>query len=177
VYQASFVGYFPADRPQYTCIVVIRTRPHVSDHFGGTLAAPVFREIATQLYSLYVESPKPNQIDARIDSTRSLYAGDRRSLDKVYATLGIPRLDSTNGSSLIQVRASNGQNQWTAMEDAPGTQMPDLRGMSLKAALVRIESLRLGITIEVKGNGKISAQSITPGTPLSRGGKLTLELS
>lgn len=177
VYQASFVGYFPAERPQYTCIVVIRTRPHVADHFGGTLAAPVFREIATQLYSLYIDSPKPNRIDARIDSTRSLYAGDRRSLDKVYSTLGLRRTDSTQGSTLIQVRAVNGQNQWVALDNASGMQMPDLRGMSLKDALARIEHLRLGISIEIKGNGKIIGQSITPGTPLSRGGKLTLELS
>ena len=177
VFQASFVGYFPADRPQYSCIVVIRTRPHVADHFGGTLAAPVFREIATQLYSLYVESPKPNRIEARIDSTRSLYAGDRRSLDKVYTTLGIGRLDSAQGSNLIQVQAINGKNQWVAVVDASDAQMPDLRGLSLKDAVARIERLRLGISIEIKGNGKITGQSITPGTPLSRGGKLTLELS
>ena len=55
--------------------------------------------------------------------------------------------------------------------------MPDLRGLSLKDAVARIERLRLGIRIEIKGNGKITGQSITPGTPLSRGGKLTLELS
>ena len=60
VYQASFVGYFPADKPQYTCIVVIRTKPHAAAHFGGLLAAPVFREIATKLYAMYVEKKKPS---------------------------------------------------------------------------------------------------------------------
>ena len=55
VYQASFVGYFPANDPQYTCIVVIRTKPHAALHYGGQLAAPVFREIATKLYAMYVE--------------------------------------------------------------------------------------------------------------------------
>jgi len=47
VYQASFVGYFPADQPQYTCIVVIRSKPHAAVHYGGSLAGPVFREVAT----------------------------------------------------------------------------------------------------------------------------------
>jgi cell division protein FtsI (penicillin-binding protein 3) len=46
VYQASFVGYFPANKPQYTCIVVIKTKPHAPLHFGGQLAAPVFREVS-----------------------------------------------------------------------------------------------------------------------------------
>ena len=176
VYQASFVGYFPADRPQYSCIVVIRTRPHVADHFGGTLSAPVFREIATQLHALYVDSPKPTRMEARIDSTRSLYTGNRQSLNKVYATLGMSHQDSTNGDAFIQVRALNGQNQWTSA-DASGNAMPDLRGMSLKDAILRIERMHLGIVIEVKGNGKIATQSITPGAPLQAGGKLTLELS
>jgi cell division protein FtsI (penicillin-binding protein 3) len=37
VYQASFVGYFPANNPQYSCIVVIRTKPHAALHYGGQL--------------------------------------------------------------------------------------------------------------------------------------------
>ena len=49
MYQASFVGYFPANDPQYTCIVVIKTKPHAPIHFGGKLAAPVFKEIATRV--------------------------------------------------------------------------------------------------------------------------------
>src|SRR5690606_4816407 len=36
VYQGSFVGYFPADNPQYTVAVVIRTRPRSSAYYGGT---------------------------------------------------------------------------------------------------------------------------------------------
>src|SRR5690606_25548345 len=41
VYQASFVGYFPADAPQYSVIVVIRSKPRAAVHYGGTLAGPV----------------------------------------------------------------------------------------------------------------------------------------
>ena len=51
VYQASFVGYFPFDRPQYSCIVVIKTKPHPEKHMGGQVAAPVFKEIADRLYA------------------------------------------------------------------------------------------------------------------------------
>ncbi|HEY9364769.1 MAG TPA: penicillin-binding protein 2, partial [Chitinophagaceae bacterium] len=59
VYQASFVGYFPADAPKYSCIVVIKTKPHAPMHYGGQLAAPVFKEVATKLYAMYVEEKQP----------------------------------------------------------------------------------------------------------------------
>src|SRR5688572_4171265 len=55
VYQASFVGYFPANDPVYSCIVVVRTKPHAYIHYGGQIAAPVFREIAIKLYALYID--------------------------------------------------------------------------------------------------------------------------
>lgn len=50
IYEASFAGYFPANDPQYTCIVSIRTVPHDPNHYGATLAAPVFREIAEDIH-------------------------------------------------------------------------------------------------------------------------------
>lgn len=176
VYQASFVGYFPADRPQYTCIVLIRTKPHASNIYGGTLAAPVFREIATKLYALYVESPKPHRGSMRVDSSLSLYAGSRTSLQRVYAQMGLAPLDSSRGGDLVQVRSQNTQHLWRTQEWTP-SRMPDLRGMSLRDAVGQIERMRLGIRIDVRGKGKIVQQSILPGTPLTRGGKLILELS
>lgn len=44
-YRASFVGFFPAERPRYSCIVVI-DEPQEGGIYGGEVAAPVFREIA-----------------------------------------------------------------------------------------------------------------------------------
>jgi cell division protein FtsI (penicillin-binding protein 3) len=51
IYQSSFVGYFPADHPKYTCIVVIKNHPFAKEHFGATVAGPVFRELADKLMS------------------------------------------------------------------------------------------------------------------------------
>ena len=48
-HQASFCGYFPADQPEYSCIVVVR-RPK-NGYSGGTVAAPVFKRIAEQVYA------------------------------------------------------------------------------------------------------------------------------
>src|SRR5690606_18912728 len=56
VYQGSFVGYFPSEKPKYTITVVIRTKPHSSAYYGGTVAAPVFRMIADKIFASGVGS-------------------------------------------------------------------------------------------------------------------------
>ena len=68
MYQASFVGYFPADKPEYTCIVLVRTKPHAAIHYGGQLAAPVFKEIANKLYAMYVQKKKKTPVPIVKDS-------------------------------------------------------------------------------------------------------------
>ena len=49
-YQASFVGFFPANNPKYSCIVVIND-PKENGNYGGTVAAPVFKEIADKVFA------------------------------------------------------------------------------------------------------------------------------
>ena len=49
-YRASFAGFYPADNPKYTCYVMI-SEPNVSKGFyGGTVSAPVFKEIAGKTF-------------------------------------------------------------------------------------------------------------------------------
>ena len=58
-YYASFVGFLPAEDPQVTILVSIdQPRPDSNDRFGGTAAAPVFRELApTMIHELGIEPP------------------------------------------------------------------------------------------------------------------------
>jgi cell division protein FtsI (penicillin-binding protein 3) len=60
IYQSSFVGYFPADHPLYTCIVVIKNKPHAKKYLGASVAGPVFREISDKLMSLRMGQDKNN---------------------------------------------------------------------------------------------------------------------
>jgi len=50
LYNASFCGYFPADNPKYSCIVVIK-KPRTKSIYGGAVALPVFRNIADKIYA------------------------------------------------------------------------------------------------------------------------------
>ncbi len=174
VYQASFVGYFPADRPQYTIIVVVRTKPHAASHFGGTVAAPVFREIATKLYAMYVDKKDPSLYAVKKDSTSYFYAGYTPDIKNVYDVLKVKYADSASTGNWSMVYAANYQPVVKASAVKKKV-MPNVRGMGLKDALYLLENM--GVKVTVTGKGKIAAQSVPPGTELGKGVTVLLELS
>jgi cell division protein FtsI (penicillin-binding protein 3) len=53
-YRATFVGYFPAESPKYSCIVMI-SNPQKNRQYGGEVAAPVFKEIADKVYATFLK--------------------------------------------------------------------------------------------------------------------------
>lgn len=174
VYQASFVGYFPADKPQYTCIVVIRTKPHAASHYGGTLAAPVFREIATKLYAMYVQQKNPSMYAAVKDSSLFFYAGNANDIKNVYRKLNLSFTDSALQHNWANVYP--GKNQPIVKPVTVKQQvMPNVRGMGLKDAIHLLENM--GLKVAVKGKGKVTMQSVAPGTALAKGITIILELS
>jgi len=174
VYQASFVGYFPADKPQYSCIVVVRTKPHAASHYGGTVAAPVFREIATKLYAMYVDRKDPSLFTTVKDSAAYFYAGYSTDIKKVYKALNVRFIDSVAQNNWSNVYASNYQPVLKA-NSVRKQVMPNVRGMGLKDALYLLENM--GVKVTIKGKGKIATQSIAPGTSLVNGVTVVLELS
>jgi cell division protein FtsI (penicillin-binding protein 3) len=179
VYQASFVGYFPADNPQYTCIVVIRTKPHAAAHFGGLLAAPVFREIAMKLYAMYVDKKDPSLYAITKDSSTYFYAGYTNDIKNVYRTLNVGYADSAMQNSWSNTYAVNYQqisSQPVIRGNAIRQQkMPNVKGMGLKDALYLLENM--GVKVVIKGKGKIITQSVSPGAALGKGITVMLELS
>lgn len=174
VYQASFVGYFPAENPQYTVIVVVRTKPHAASHFGGTVAAPVFREIATKLYAMYVDKKDPSGYAVKKDSTSYFYAGYTPDIKNVYDVLKVKYADSAAAGNWSMVYAANYQPVVKASAVKKKV-MPNVRGMGLKDALYLLENM--GVKVTVTGKGKIAAQSVPPGTELGKGVTVLLELS
>ena len=174
VYQATFVGYFPANQPQYTCIVLIRSKPHAALHYGGTLAAPVFREIATKLYAMYIEKKETDEYAAVKDSSAYFYAGYSPDIKSVYKTLHVSYTDSVSQGSWSSVYPDNYQPMLRANYVRKQV-MPNVKGMGLKDALYLLENM--GVKVRVKGRGKVMAQSIAPGTALIKNNMVLLELA
>lgn len=174
VYQASFVGYFPANDPQYSCIVVIRTKPHAALHYGGSLSGPVFKEVATKLYAMYVNQKSPNLYAAKKDSSTYFYAGNTADIKNVLATLNVSYTDSSVNGDWSNVFATNYQPVIKASAVRKQV-MPNVKGMGLKDALYLLESI--GVKVSVRGKGKVANQSIEAGSVLTKEMKVVLELS
>jgi len=176
VYQASFVGYFPANDPYYSCIVVVRTRPHAPMHYGGQLAAPVFREIATKLYAMYVEKKNATHYVALKDSSGYFYAGFTPDLKNIFKTLNVNYRDSGSRADWSNVYNDYQQIDQPVIKEKniKIQSMPDVRGMGLKDVLYLLENM--GIKVQSRGKGKVIIQSVHAGTVLERGMTVYVEL-
>jgi cell division protein FtsI (penicillin-binding protein 3) len=175
VYQASFVGYFPANKPEYTCIVVIKTKPHAAIHYGGQLAAPVFREVATGIYAQYVRGKKIGPVNVVPDSSVYSYAGHKEDVQQVLKQLKITYVDSLDkAAAFSEVHPYNYKPVAKAVTDVKNV-MPDVRNMALRDALYILENRNLKVS--VKGKGKVVAQDILPGTAITKNSKVTILLN
>lgn len=174
VYQASFVGYFPADQPEYTCIVVIKTKPHAAVHFGGTVAAPVFKEVATKIYAMYVHHKKFNPLQSPADSTAYTYAGYTPEIKDILSEVNFRAVDSAGAAHWSAMVSENYRPVVKGMA-VQRNAMPDVRNMTLKDALYALENRN--IKVSVKGRGKVVAQDVAPGSAVIKNQTITLLLN
>ncbi|MBX3254637.1 MAG: transpeptidase family protein [Chitinophagaceae bacterium] len=174
VYQSSFAGYFPADKPKYSCIVVIKNKQHAAKYFGGAVAAPVFREIADKLYALSVEEQKLYIAPSMADSAHYRWSGYGSDVKKVLDKLDLKYADSLFTEKWGYVAGNNARPVIKAVTVAKQT-VPDVRGMGLKDALYLLENMN--VKVEIKGKGKVTGQSIAAGSAIGKGQTMLLELN
>jgi cell division protein FtsI (penicillin-binding protein 3) len=177
VYKASFVGYFPADNPKYSCIVVINA-PSKGEYYGGAIAGPVFKEIADKVYATKLDIKNNIVLSrapiARIPSSKKSFQNE---LIYLYKKLNLNTLNnnSHSDSSLVKYLANNSINNNVITEKLKNKIMPNLKGLSLRDAIFFLENA--GLNVIVNGKGTISRQSIEPGTKFNKGTKIYLELT
>ncbi len=175
VYQASFVGYFPADKPAYTCIVVIKTKPYAPLHYGGQLAAPVFKEIANRLYTMFVKTDLQYAAAPLNDSNAYIYAGNKTDIKSIMQTAGVKYNDSSGSSGQLAFVSKGIDKPVLNTVLVNGKTMPRLNGLTLKDAVYACENL--GLKVNIKGRGKVTAQSLTAGQPVTQGQYVNIELN
>ncbi len=179
IYQSSFVGYFPANHPKYSCVVVIKNKPFAKKYFGALVAAPVFREIADKLMSLETDNSDnslyvSSNFLIKKDSSAFYYAGCVPEMKKLLQTLDMPYIDSSAGKEWGKMYPAHDQTVITTKTEE-SKRVPDVKGMGLRDALFLMESQ--DIHVLAKGSGKVTRQSIAPGTAIGKNQKLTLELN
>ena len=176
IYQTSFAGYFPANNPQYTIVVVIKNKPNAILHYGASVAGPVFKEIADRLYTNYVKQVNYiAKVDKKIDSSYFNYTGAKQDIKQVSSVLKIIYLDSNVATDeWSNISGSRGSVEFTSKKIDHKT-MPQLKGMGLKDVVVLCENM--GLKVNAKGKGKVAAQSITAGQVFAKGQILNIELN
>ncbi len=177
MYQASFCGYFPADEPKYSCIVVVNA-PSSSVYYGNLVAGPVFKEIADKVYSTNFDLHKDNEEDEATTDEKSLIPISKNGFYSEIAYV-MNQLD-------IPVKKKNIKSEWvtTSKKDnavelnnrmIPKNQVPNVLGMGAKDAVFILENLGLNVTMV--GKGAVSQQSITPGSFFNTGDHIVIRLS
>jgi cell division protein FtsI (penicillin-binding protein 3) len=164
-YQASFVGYFPANNPLYTCIVVINS-PSNGIYYGGLVAGPVFKEIAEKVYSTSLDFIQPiNNKQNLLTSLPASVKSNRSELASIYNTFNI----SKSSTAYETIETSNLERQLKK-----GI-VPNLNGLTAKDALFLLENC--GFHVTVVGIGSVKKQSLEAGKKYNKGDKITLILS
>jgi cell division protein FtsI (penicillin-binding protein 3) len=176
IYYTSFAGYFPADNPKYSMIVVIDS-PTGLAAYGGDVSAPVFKEIADRIYALDLDLNPINQTKLAVAEASSqkpsyLPAGNTEELQQILQKLGLKYAPTQSEDWVKPVFSEQGIN-WQA-NDIDRKTIPDVAGLSLKDALFILENK--GLKVNYSGKGRVQIQSVTPGSAVIPNSTITLVL-
>lgn len=174
VYQSSFVGYFPADKPLYSCIVVVNA-PSNGTYYGALVAAPVFKEIADKIFSTNLDLHPA--LEAQVNDTMVLpqmKAGYKTDLIKVCTQLGI-HTEVKSENPWVNASAFEKKLVMTdKMNNEEAGVVPDVRGMGLRDALYLLENS--GLKVNAAGTGSVTSQSLQPGASIQKGQMISITL-
>ncbi len=182
-YSTSFCGYFPTDKPKYSCIVVIDS-PSKGRIYGGDVAAPVFRDIADRCMARDQASQRPMlaRVPARRTPAPLVRAGVQDEIALVCQKIGLPaQTRATGGEEWVRaIRRMDTASVTRAVEVTPNNtvsrtgRMPDAHGLTLRDALFMLENR--GLKVQTNGTGRVREQSIAPGERVKRGTVVSLSL-
>lgn len=172
-YQASFVGYFPAENPLYSCIVVV-TAPSNGVYYGNLVAGTVFKEISDKIYStsFFRDYIPENKEDIK-PSAPEAGNGYRADINEVLRNLKV-RYRRTADDDWVATRESGDTIRLAGVKLEKGL-IPDVRGMSLRDAIYLLENH--GLSVRFSGKGRVLRQSPEHGARYFEGSTVSLEMN
>lgn len=171
-YQASFVGYFPADAPKYSCIVTIAAP--TKQIYGAQVSGTVFTAIADKVYSASPEYHKDfNKEVAFVKSAPLVKYGGAQELKTAMAKSGVRFNDKSQGSQWA-VAISAEEDVSIRQRNMSKDKVPNVKGMPLNDAVFLLENF--GLRVKVEGHGEVVTQRPAAGTELIKGTQIKLVL-
>lgn len=175
-YLVSFCGYFPSENPKYSCIVSIEGPNGYPS--GGVQAGSVFSRIAERIYAKHLYKDLAEAKDSTAIFIPDVKNGDLKEAAFILQQLNI----ASNGSSIPQGKnpvwgkATHTANEAELKKMTTNKKLvPNVKGMGAKDAVYLLESY--GLRVKLSGLGKVSAQSIQPGSYIHKGQTISLTLT
>ncbi len=169
-YWLSFVGFFPADDPKYTCIVCLE-KPGLPAS-GGGMAGVVFHQISEGVMSKYLKLRVEDARDEKSILIPEVKGGNIVAADYVLKKLGIRTNGGWNGDyadgNPVWGKAIAETSSVTLREERTTVNlMPDVSGMGASDAVYLLETR--GLKVRINGKGHVKKQSIPSGNAIQKG--------
>ena len=170
-YQASFCGYFPADKPKYSCIVVIAGP--TQQIYGAQVSGVVFKAIADRVYANSLQYH--NSFNSTVVSKKlpNVKYGNREDIQTVLNELGVHYANKTENDTWA-VAINKADKVQLEKRYVGKTSIPNVVGMPVNDAVFILETKGLRVLLE--GSGDVKSQSITPGARLIKNQQIKLVL-
>ena len=174
-HQVAFCGYFPADEPKYSCIVVIR-RPRIGYPSGGTMSGGVVKAIAEKVYASHMSfDVRDMERDSLAVILPAAKNGNLEALENVLDKLDVSaNTDSLETKWVVAKREEGEEELYLRDLTIREGLVPNVIGMGAKDAVFLLESA--GLRVVLDGMGRVSAQSMGAGTRIAKGQSIRLTL-
>ena len=164
----AFCGFFPADNPQYSCIV-LTANPRQNAFGAASTSGEVVKGIALKLYSRGLLG---NSSDYREGMGQTRVNGGEKVPTYHASAINPDRAKALHAALAI----GGGHRSYRAPRvTAPAGTVPAVSGLSAREAVSILENA--GYNVAINGSGSVRSQRPSPGTHAARGTRVTLTLS
>ncbi|HOY40817.1 MAG TPA: penicillin-binding protein [Chitinophagales bacterium] len=171
---SSFVGFFPADDPLYSCIVVIGG-PQGLFTTGGAVSAPVFRTMADKIITSNIKGNKAINKDSTIaNKPLPFLKGTKEEVNEFNKRFNV-KFDFKEDWEYAFVKSDSFGKIGIGKIDIEDATVPNVRGMLLDDAVYVLENK--GLKVSFIGKGKVAGQSIPAGSQIIKGSSIQLVLN
>lgn len=176
-YLVSFCGYFPADNPKYTCLVSIQI-PH-GPASGGLQAGSVFNKIAERVYAKHLSSNLTNAKDSTAVLVPDVKNGSLHEAAYILSELGVKysgyQMEKENQEAPVWGKSEINNDGIVFNSIKQNAKLvPNVKNMGAKDAVYLLEGT--GLKVRLNGIGRVTSQSIPPGSYLHKGQTIVLTL-
>jgi len=173
IYSASFVGFYPSEKPKYSCIVVVNN-PRRGGFYGSGVAAPIFKNIANKVYAMSLDIINPINNDKHNSQIPYRFAGYKQDVLDIANLTGLNYKAKAETSNWLMASADD-STLYIKDKYIANNRIPDVRGLGLRDAIFILENA--GLNVKVYGKGKVRKQSLPVGQGFTKGERIVIELS